>query len=315
MIHVEKHGSVVAIRMARALFGRPLYWTAAYWVDGLLIDTGPSCAAGELLRALEAVHVDQIVLTHAHEDHFGGLYALKERYPEAKVYAPWRSIPTIEEPQRLQMQLYRRWAWGTPEGVAGVMALDEIDNVISTPDFRFRAVETPGHSPDHVCLYEPTRRWVFSGDAFIGGCDEAWVSDFDMFGIVSSLRTIASLRPERLFSGSGTVRRTPQPEIHQKIRYLIGLTREVTRLEKLGLSVPEIAVCLFKEEPRITFWTRGHFSAANLIEACRSYNAIFSPFIDLDVDAPTADMQSDDHLHHSDGSSHDPSSNTEIGNV
>ena len=39
MIQVEQHGSVTVIRMARALLGRPLYWTAAYWLDGLLIDT------------------------------------------------------------------------------------------------------------------------------------------------------------------------------------------------------------------------------------------------------------------------------------
>lgn len=36
MIHVEQHGPVTAIRMARSLLGRPVYWTAAYWVDGLL---------------------------------------------------------------------------------------------------------------------------------------------------------------------------------------------------------------------------------------------------------------------------------------
>ena len=303
MIHVEKHGPIVAIRMARALLGRPLYWTTAYWIDGLLIDTGPSCAATELLHTLEAVHVDQIVITHAHEDHFGGLHALKERYPQAKVYAPWRSISTLEEPKRLQMQLYRRLLWGTPEGVTDVLPLDEIDDLLCTPDFHFRVVETPGHSLDHICLYEPTLRWLFSGDAFIGGSDEAWASEFNMFGIVSSLRTIAGLRPQRLFTGSGTVYRTPLPEIHQKIRYLIGLARDVARLEGAGLSVAEIAVCLFKEEPRITFWTRGHFSAANLVEACRSYNAIFSPIVELDVDDGTIDLRVDDQLYHTGGSS------------
>ena len=39
MIHVEQHGPVLAIRMARGFLGRPLAWTTAYWVDGLLIDT------------------------------------------------------------------------------------------------------------------------------------------------------------------------------------------------------------------------------------------------------------------------------------
>jgi hypothetical protein len=53
MIQVEQHGSVTVIRMARAVLGRPLYWTAAYWLDGLLIDAGPRCTADELVRVLD----------------------------------------------------------------------------------------------------------------------------------------------------------------------------------------------------------------------------------------------------------------------
>ena len=37
MIHVEQHGPVVAIRMSRSFLGRPFWWTAAYWVDGVLM--------------------------------------------------------------------------------------------------------------------------------------------------------------------------------------------------------------------------------------------------------------------------------------
>ena len=67
MIQVEQHGSVTVIRMARAILGRPLYWTAAYWLDGLLIDSGPRCTAHELVRVLDQVPVRQIAVTHSHE--------------------------------------------------------------------------------------------------------------------------------------------------------------------------------------------------------------------------------------------------------
>ncbi|RIK51338.1 MAG: hypothetical protein DCC57_10855 [Chloroflexi bacterium] len=277
MIHVEQHGPVIAIRMARAFLGRPLYWTAAYWVDGLLIDTGPICTAQQLVRVLDQVHVDQIVVTHSHEDHIGGLAALQARYPQACIYASRRALPVVTDPARLGMQLYRRVVWGKPKPVAQVHTLDEVENIVRTPAYALRVVETPGHSPDHISLFEPTQRWLFCGDAFIGGRDQNWSRDADMFGVLSSLRTLASLRPERLFPGSGTVRRTPLPELHDKIGSLMRLCREVARLDASGLSVDETVVCLFKGESSFRFWTGGHFSAANLVEACRSYNALMAP--------------------------------------
>ena len=276
MIHLEQHGPVVAIRMSRALFGRPIYWTAAYWVDGLLIDTGPSCTAAELLRALDKMPVEQVVLTHSHEDHIGGLAAVRHQFPAARIYASQRALSTIQQPERLQLQLYRRLLWGIPKATPDVMSLDETDNQICTPTHLFRVVETPGYSVDHISLYEPHQRWHFCGDVYMEGKDDAWTPEFNMFGIVSSLRTLTSLRPEKLFTGSGAVRRTPQPELHAKIRQLVTLAREVARLEIIGLNTPEIVACLFKEESRLAFLTRGHFSALNLVEACRAYNAIFT---------------------------------------
>jgi glyoxylase-like metal-dependent hydrolase (beta-lactamase superfamily II) len=277
MIHVEQHGPVTVIRMARALFGRPIAWTAAYYVDGLLIDCGPRCTERELLRILEPVDVRQIVLTHAHEENGGALSALHAAYPDAPIYASWRTAALLAEPRKLKLQRYRRLVWGMPRPVAEVRPLDEAHDLIETPNFHFRAVETPGHTADHVSYFEPEQRWLFSGDAFEAGRDRAWTPEVDLFSVLGSLRMLADLRPERLFPGSGNVRRTPQPEIHDKIGYLIGLANEVGKLEALGMRVPEIAACLFEEEPSIQSWTLGHYSTAHLIEACRSYNAIFFP--------------------------------------
>lgn len=272
MIQVEQHGSVTVIRMARALLGRPLYWTAAYWLDGLLIDTGPRCTADALVRVLDKVPVQQIAITHGHEDHIGGLCALLARFPAARVYAARPTLPLIENPELLGMQRYRQLLWEKPAPFSGAHSLDEVEDVICTPQFTLRAIETPGHSRDHVSYFEPTFRWLFCGDAFIGGRDVAWSPEFDMFAIVSSLRTLATLRPERLFPGSGTVRRTPLPDLLGKIADLIRLAEKVQKLEAAGHSTTEIVAMIFGGEPNIRWWTFGHFSAANLVEACRVYN-------------------------------------------
>lgn len=278
MIHVEQYGPVLAIRMARNFLWRPLWWTAAYWVDGLLIDTGPACIASQLGRVLQRLPVEQIVVTHSHENQIGGLAQVHKRFPQAPIYAATRALPTIEEPTRLKPQLYRRFLWGVPTPFTNVLTLDAIDNVIRSSNYRFRVIETPGHTPDHISLFEPTQRWVFCSDAFVYGRDEAWAPEADLFGVISSLRTLASLHPERLFGGDGRVSRTPLPELHEKIGDLVKLTREVARLEAAGVRVPEMVARLFPSESVLQFWTMGHYSATHLVEACRSYNAIFSPF-------------------------------------
>lgn len=306
MIQVEQYGPVIAIRMARRFMGKPLYWSTAYWVDGLLVDTGPAATAAELVRVLEQVPVTQVALTHAHEDHIGGLGALRKRYPDIPVYAAERAQPFLENPAQLQMQLYRRLVWGSPTPVEQITPLNKVADVVRTPRFALRAVETPGHSRDHVCYFEPTQRWMFSGDAFIGGRDRSWAREYDLLGVIGSLQTLAGMEIERLFPGSGNVRRSPTNDILDKIAYLTQLARDVERLDAAGMRAEAIATQFFgKDDDNLSFWTQRQFSALHLVEACRSYNAILraetglrraSPFVEFaDEDTPDADTSSADH--------------------
>jgi glyoxylase-like metal-dependent hydrolase (beta-lactamase superfamily II) len=277
MIHVEQQGSVLAIRMSRSFFGRPFWWTTAYWVDGLLIDTGPRFAARYLCQALQKVTVNQIVITHAHENQIGGLPALLQCFPGAKIYVSRRTAPLLQEPPVTNLHLYRKLLWGKPHPWTGpVEIIDEVSDRIATDAYVFHVLETPGHTPDHIALFEPTQRWLFSGDIYQHGQDEAWVTEADLFGVICSLRTLASLHPERLFAADGRISRTPLPELHGKIGRLVQLAREVARMDALGLTVDEMVLRLFQKEPPIHFWTTGHYSARHLVAACRSYNALFT---------------------------------------
>jgi glyoxylase-like metal-dependent hydrolase (beta-lactamase superfamily II) len=300
MIHVEQHGQVFAIRMSRSIFGRPFWWTTAYWVDGLLIDTGPRFAAQALLNALRNLPVNQIVITHAHEDQMGGLWALLQRYPKVTIYAAPRALPILADPERMPLPLYRRIVWGRPQPCRVAVSLDTVDNLIRTPNYHFRTLETPGHTPDHITLFEPGQRWLFSGDVFVYSQQNVWAAEADLFGVICSLRTLAELHPARLFPSDGRISRTPLPELHGKIGHLLQLTREVARLDALGLPKEAMVLRLFHKEPPLYFWTAGYYSAANLIDACRSYNALFSQ---LAVTAtPTPGAFSDEETGSSDSS-------------
>jgi glyoxylase-like metal-dependent hydrolase (beta-lactamase superfamily II) len=88
MIEVNSFGDVVQIRMGRdapegVSWGagqEVLYWTAAYLVDGLLIDTGCRHTGEELVSSLDGRNVNLAVNTHYHEDHIGGNTIVRSRF-------------------------------------------------------------------------------------------------------------------------------------------------------------------------------------------------------------------------------------------
>jgi glyoxylase-like metal-dependent hydrolase (beta-lactamase superfamily II) len=165
--------------------------------DGIvLFDTGmhePGSMA-HLERALDMVglkveHVRLLVCTHAHSDHYGQAATIvaragcelwmhpDHRHMTAAVDDPdaaferrmevARSAGVPEEPQRQWAQARR----GQPYGVAGIVAPDRdlVAGVTVPTDLgAWEVVETPGHAPSHVCLWQPERRLLISGDHLLG---------------------------------------------------------------------------------------------------------------------------------------------------
>ncbi len=182
--------------------------------------------------------------------------------------------------------------WGSPRPVEHIIQLDEVSDRVVTGDYEFRAIETPGHCRGHIALFEPTYRWLFTGDTYVGGRERAWTKEADMFALLGSLRTLAGLRPERLFPGSGNVRRTPQPDLYEKINYYTKLCEQVGRLTSAGFDFDAIKDRLVVHEPPIHRWTFGHHSAANLIRSCIEYNLLVQPSFHATPDGTPTDDRS-----------------------
>lgn len=138
---------------------------------------------------------------------------------------------------------------------------------METDHHRFQVIPTPGHSPDHIALYEPQQGWLFSGDAYIGGRDRAARPDYDIDAIVRSLRTLAALNVSTLCPGSGTVRQNhPAEDIASKADQIEELGEKVRALHAQGYSPNMIRDRLLGREGSLFFMTFGHFSGVHLVE-------------------------------------------------
>jgi glyoxylase-like metal-dependent hydrolase (beta-lactamase superfamily II) len=161
--------------------------------DGfMLIDTGLAideskdtlhAGLAELGTGATAIHT--IIATHGHHDHCGLAAHLKNEHG-ARVWmhvSDWDYIRMrYVEPQAFR-DMQRDWLqrYGMPADMVGrttqflgmgvqSIPVPEPDRLLTggetveVGDYRFEIQWTPGHTPGHVCLLEPRRQLLFSGD-------------------------------------------------------------------------------------------------------------------------------------------------------
>ena len=171
-------------------------YTNVYVVEGskgnILIDTGwdsPEAiwAFREGLKEnlLKFQDINWIVITHIHADHYGLASKLKElcqaevvmhRIEAGLINSRYKdfdgllgelreelSINGVPQDELTELNEASLWInqFVTPD-LPDIM-LDDGD-IVSNGSFEFEVLRTPGHSPGHICLYEPSKRWLFCGD-------------------------------------------------------------------------------------------------------------------------------------------------------
>jgi len=270
MITISQFGEITQFRMGRESQGQEpwqppgqvFYWTAAYLVDGLLIDTGCPHTAEEFVRSLEGRTVKLAVNTHYHEDHVGANYLLQQKFG-IRILASRESIPLINGVYKLYP--YQELVWGYPVPTK----VELLPEKIETEHFRFDVVPTPGHCKGHVALVELTQGWCFSGDIFASREPKAVRPEEDVGGITRSMQKLVDLKTDQLilFTSLGNVVQDGREALRACIAYLKDLSLKAKRLEKQGLSAVAIRDQLFGRETVLAGLTEGQLSAENMIRA------------------------------------------------
>ena len=264
MLKSTTYQTVTRFDLARTLGGRGRYWTTAYLLDGLLIDSGCAHTAPELVKALDGTPLTRIVNTHTHEDHIGANGLLQRQRTGLEVLAHPLAVPILADPRGQQpLHPYRKLIWGWPNPSTALPLEDEA--WIETENLRFQVLYTPGHAPDHICLYAPEQGWLFTGDLFVGGWDRALREGYDIWQIIASLKRITALPSTVMFPGSARVRENPKNELESKITYLEEFGSRVLEFHSKGWDVDAIVRALCGKPMFIEVFTLGNFSRRHLV--------------------------------------------------
>jgi glyoxylase-like metal-dependent hydrolase (beta-lactamase superfamily II) len=259
VVRVRRIGDVIQLTMGRTVVGRPLFVVCAYYADGVLVDTGPPAVAREFARAVADLPIRQVVLTHAHEDHAGNAPVLAARGLQPLAHP--LALPLLRHPPH--QFLYQRAVWGRQPPAQAAAVTEQI----TTPGLRLRVLHTPGHSPDHICLFEDRRGWLFSGDLFLSPYVKVLRRDENPHHIIASLRRVLELPVTTVFCASGKVVPDGRAALQRKLDFWERLRDQARDLHRQGRTPPEICRVLLGPEGAFRLVTFGHFSKQNLIAA------------------------------------------------
>lgn len=174
---------VDTFRVTEDIYGIDLEWfdtqsLAAYFIDApepTIIETGFARSIGRLRAGLRDLGADpsslqHAIVSHVHLDHAGGASALVEDAPGIRVYAHESLADHLLDPAHLIDSSKR--AMGDAFSEIGAPAPLPADNLVEADDGTtirlgdrtLEIIHTPGHSPDHIAVWDEANGVVFANE-------------------------------------------------------------------------------------------------------------------------------------------------------
>ncbi|MBN2157496.1 MAG: MBL fold metallo-hydrolase [Candidatus Lokiarchaeota archaeon] len=262
MLKTEKYEDLTIITTGRGFLGAYIYPVYSYLLDDLLIDTGTTICRNQLLDFLDDKVIKIIVNTHAHEDHVGNNAILNERR-DITLYAHREAIKRIENPALLDLRRYQKFTWGVPQSSKP----SEIPSEIKTKSHLLEVIHTPGHCPGHICLYEPTKKWLFSGDLHVGKLSLEVQPFENLLQIMTSLEILTNYEVKEIFCAHLGHIPNGNMVLQNKLAFLKNAKEHAEKLYSEHLSLKEITNQIAGKETIMKVITKGHMSKLNGIKS------------------------------------------------
>lgn len=253
---------IIGFKFAHSPFGKPAFGSIVYFVDGLLIDTGHRLMKRDVIQTLRDLPVQQIFITHHHEDHTGNLNELQQHFG-CPVYASSACAKLMQNPPSISPA--QKMTWGDRPAS---FVLEAIAGTIKTENYSFDLHPIPGHAEDMLALYEPNQKWLFSADLYLNRYIGYFLQEENIHQQISSIKKILKLDFEALICSHNPVFEGGKEKLKQKQVFLEKFREEVSSLHQRGLSSKEILREIYmKENWFIRITSLGRLSLMNMVKS------------------------------------------------
>lgn len=187
---------------------------SVYRLGDTLFDSGGSRVAAALVEALRGDPPRRVICTHQHEDHVGGVGALRRAFGRIPVHIARSYLPLVSTFNAVPE--FRARYWGQPEPITDAIGFDPGD-VFEINNVTLSTLETPGHTPFHITFVAPVgdETFALTGDLFTEASPLVAFFESAASDTARSCRAVANAGPNlRMLPTHGRTRDNGSATLH-----------------------------------------------------------------------------------------------------
>lgn len=232
-----------------------------YRIGGSVFDTGPSNQWKDVKCFIQEKPLEQLILTHHHEDHSGNAGNI-EKLTGVRGIAPDITIEKMAT--GFKIPVTQRYVWGS----SGIAKLQPLPSSLSLSNGEpVTAIHCPGHARDMTCYLLNNRGWLFSADLYIANYLKMLRIDEHVPTLLESIQKIIDTDFETIICPHRGIVENGKVRLQEKYDYLIDLAGKVQERHRRGQDVKTITLELLGQEDLISRLSGYNFSKINLIRS------------------------------------------------
>lgn len=232
----------------------------SFFIDGVLIDTGAKSLEKEFKPFFKGLNIEQVLITHFHEDHTGCAAFLQE---EMKLPLFMNDVKIDYCRKKADYPLYRQLFWGKRKPFHA----EPISESVSSSHATWKAIETPGHAIDHLAFLNEETGQLFTGDLYCQERTKVILREESIPSIIESIKRILTYGFDDVFCSHAGYLKDGRSALKRKLDYLLELQGEIIRLFDEGKTPEQICATLFPKKYPITRFSIGEWGSNHIVRS------------------------------------------------